>query len=112
MKVFVYGTLLAGERNHRALREAPFLGTARTTPGWALVDWGPYPAMVAGDGAVEGEVYAVDAATLARLDALEGEPYRRVGVILDGGGEAQAYVMPAASVAHLPRIASGSWRRR
>lgn len=115
MRVFVYGTLLSGEPNHAALAGARFAGAAETAPAFELVDLGPYPALVAGGATrVRGEVYDVDEATLAALDAFEGHPdlYVRIRVTLADGTEAIAYAMPRARVAGRPRIASGDWRRR
>jgi gamma-glutamylcyclotransferase (GGCT)/AIG2-like uncharacterized protein YtfP len=74
-RVLVYGSLLLGEPNHRILSRATLVGAARTKAGFTLYDLGAFPGMVAGgDDAILGEVYEVDAATLARLDALESHP--------------------------------------
>jgi gamma-glutamylcyclotransferase (GGCT)/AIG2-like uncharacterized protein YtfP len=52
-----------------------FLGPARTAPGLTLYSLGEYPGMVPDrddrDG-VTGELWAVEAVALARLDAFEG----------------------------------------
>ncbi len=86
--VFVYGTLKRGFANHNFLAGQAFLGDAVTGPGYALYDLGDYPGMVAragSAGAITGEVWSVDAACLAQLDALEGtaeEMYRRACVPL------------------------------
>jgi gamma-glutamylaminecyclotransferase len=72
--VFVYGTLKRGGSNHHYLAGQKFAGEARTPPGFRLFDLGEYPGMVAqGDDrtGVSGEVWAVDADCLARLDVLE-----------------------------------------
>lgn len=112
--VFVYGTLLRGERNHARLAGARYLGPARTRPRYALYHLGHYPGMTGGAGAVEGELYEVDAPLLAALDAFEGVPhlYRRSPVALDGGGPAEGYLLTRAQVAGRPRLPSGSWRAR
>ena len=87
-KIFVYGSLKRGFNNHAFLRGQSFLGTARTAAGFRLFDLGDYPGMIAwpGDQAgIEGEVWAVDAACLARLDQLEGTAeglYRRAAIAL------------------------------
>jgi gamma-glutamylaminecyclotransferase len=76
--LFVYGTLQRGQRNHRLLRGQPFVGEAVTEPLYRLVDCGRYPALVedaANGRPVRGEVYLVDAATIARLDVLEEVPH-------------------------------------
>lgn len=111
-RVFVYGTLLSGEPNHPVLAGAAFLGPATTAPAFRLVNLGPYPALVAdGATAVEGELYEVDDAGLARLDWLEGYPglYDRREIVLEAG-TAIAYLMRPEQVAGMPRIASGRWR--
>src|SRR5437773_203444 len=60
-RVFVYGTLLAGERNHHHLERARLVAEARTPPAFTLYDFGPFPGMVAtGNHTVVGEVYEVD----------------------------------------------------
>lgn len=112
--VFVYGTLRAGEPNHRLLRGAEALGPDRTRPEHELANLGPFPALVAGGTvSVHGEVYRVDAPTLARLDALEGCPtlYQRERLQLLSGRWAWVYVMRRDQVAGRPRIRSGDWRQ-
>ncbi len=117
MKVFVYGTLLRGESNHRTLDGARFVGREKTRPDYRLLDLGAYPAIVAdGSTSVVGEVYEVNAAGLARLDRLEGHPtmYLRTPVVLAGGTEAFVYVMRERPTwrRNAPTITSGDWRRR
>ncbi len=114
-RVFVYGTLMRGEPNHRLLAGADYLGRARTEPAFELVDLGAFPAMVPGGRtAVSGEVYAVDDPTLAALDRLEGHPrfYRRRAVRLDDGTDVLAYLLEARQVRGRRRIPGGDWRKR
>ncbi len=101
--VFVYGTLKRGERNHYFLASAEYLGPAFTEPLYRMIDCGPYPAMLDSTqtsslGAeplpISGEVYRIDAATLAELDRLEdeGRLYRRAVIevlSIDGGACSQ-----------------------
>ncbi|CAM4542695.1 gamma-glutamylcyclotransferase family protein [Myxococcus xanthus] len=113
-RVFVYGTLLSGEPNHRLLRGARLIGPARTQPRFTLYDYGPFPALASrGTHAVEGEVYEVDALMLAALDKLEGHPYfyERKSITLDGAGRVEAYLFPKERLAGRPIIESGCWRR-
>ncbi len=75
--LFVYGTLKRGGANHGWLDGQTFLGPARTGPGVTLYSLGEYPGLVAEPSdreGVVGELWAVDAACLARLDAFEGVP--------------------------------------
>lgn len=112
-RVFVYGTLLAGERN------AGCAGNARRQKAWTLgtlydTGW-RFPAFVRrGRTRVLGEVLTVDDGGLRAMDRLEGCPrlYRRerIQASLVGGGRVLAwvYVMNALP-ADAPVIASGDW---
>jgi gamma-glutamylcyclotransferase (GGCT)/AIG2-like uncharacterized protein YtfP len=91
--LFVYGTLRKGGENHALLEHARFVGAATTAERYALfVDGIPFLASMPPVHRVRGEVYAVDDATLARLDELEGHPrwYERrpVTVVLDAAARA------------------------
>lgn len=113
VRLFVYGTLLRGERGAQLMAGAEWIGPAVTAPVFTLhrVEW--YPALARGGAtAVQGELYRVPAAVLAALDDYEGEDYARVEVALADGTVAEAYVMHAARVVGLEVIASGDWRRR
>jgi gamma-glutamylcyclotransferase (GGCT)/AIG2-like uncharacterized protein YtfP len=73
--VFVYGTLKRDGSNHAQLAGQTWVGPARTSPGFTLYSLGEYPGLVAEPAdrsGVTGELWAVDAAALARLDAFEG----------------------------------------
>ena len=112
-RVFVYGSLLAGEPNHRVLARATLVAKARTEPRFALHDLGAFPAMVDGGAhAVDGEVYEVDADTLAALDRLEGHPrfYRRAAIVLADGSSADSYLLSSAQVEGHAVISTGCWR--
>jgi gamma-glutamylaminecyclotransferase len=111
--VFVYGTLRQDEVNHDLLAQARFVAEGRTEPSFELFDLGSVPAMsTGGETAVLGEVYAVDDATLARLDRLEGHPsfYQRTQIRLDDGHEVETYLMDRARMRGRAPIASGDWR--
>lgn len=88
--VFVYGTLKHGGSNHEWIAQQQFVAEARTQPLYRLHDLGGYPGMVRDENGVsiQGEVWEVDEAGLARLDVLEdtaGGEYERVVVRLEGG---------------------------
>lgn len=70
--LFVYGTLKRGQCRSSFLRGYRFLGYAVSEPRYALIDLGPYPALLrSGESCVRGELYEVDMACLARLDVVE-----------------------------------------
>jgi gamma-glutamylaminecyclotransferase len=114
--VFVYGSLRKGEFNHRLLAVPGarlIMAKSRTEPGYELRDLGAFPGMVRGGaGAVIGEVYEVDEATLAALDRLEGHPrfYSRTRIALDDGTIVEAYLLSPGRVMGRPVIPTGDWR--
>lgn len=114
-ELFVYGTLLRGERSHHLLCGARFLRETATATGFRLVDLGEYPGMVTADsGVVVGELYRVDEASLRRLDAFEGHPevYWRTEIRLVDRSLAQVYLLSPDRARGRPGIPSGDWRRR
>ncbi len=76
MKIFVYGTLKRGHRNHNLLHTAEYLGRAASLgDSFSMYCNGSYPVLVRNgfrDQAVYGELYLVDDETLKALDWLEG----------------------------------------
>ena len=74
-RIFVYGTLKHGCKNHHHLAGQIYVGEARTVPGFRLYHLGSYPGMVADPTDLEGvigELWDVDAAALTHLDEFEG----------------------------------------
>lgn len=108
--VFVYGTLKRGQPHHGRLQGAPFLGTARLR-GACLHDLGPFPMAIAGEGCVQGELYAVARGTLPQLDAFEGCPrlYQRHWLALEDGRQAWVYLGQPRQVRHARRSPEGVW---
>jgi gamma-glutamylaminecyclotransferase len=95
--IFVYGTLREGQWNHHLLDSSKFLGMAKTKMRYALYGSGvPFLSRADSVSHVKGEVYAVDDATLRRLDQLEGHPdaYKReqAEVVLQDGTELIAWI--------------------
>jgi gamma-glutamylcyclotransferase (GGCT)/AIG2-like uncharacterized protein YtfP len=73
-RVFVYGTLKSGFRNHYLLEECEFFGGAATVPTYKMIENGFPVIMRDPEGKpLAGEIYIVDDNTLARLDQLERE---------------------------------------
>ena len=115
VRLFVYGLLLQGEREHDLLEGAPLLGEARTVPEHTLVDLNFYPVLlVGGQVAVLGELYGVSRHLRFKLDVHHQCPvlFRRVTVKLSDGTEAETYVMDEEKVRGKRRLRAGSWRGR
>jgi gamma-glutamylcyclotransferase (GGCT)/AIG2-like uncharacterized protein YtfP len=102
-RVFVYGTLRRGHRNHFLLETSSFTGEAATLRPYWMITTGAFPvvldAVPADFGlpplAIAGEIYHVDDATLEQLDRLEdkGRAYdRKVTDVYEGGHKVQAYI--------------------
>ena len=95
--LFVYGTLLRGQSNHRHLAGSALVGEAVTVDCFALYLDG-LPMVFEHDpvSPIHGELYRVSPATLAMLDRLEGHPevYRRsrVAVRVKGGSIIDAWL--------------------
>lgn len=114
-RVFVYGTLLTGERNARWA-----LG-ARRVPAYArgtIYDTGfGYPAFVRkGETRIEGELLFVNDEGFKSMDRLEGYPrlYRREEIMVtteSGRRKAWVYIMNRLPE-HAKVIESGDWRNR
>jgi gamma-glutamylaminecyclotransferase len=114
-RLFVYGTLRRGERNHRLLTHSAFVGLACTVPGFRLYNLGHFPGMVAiSRGRVHGELVDVDDATLARVDELESHPrfYLRTPIALADGQIVETYLLRVDQVGGRPAISGGDWTRR
>ena len=102
MVVFVYGTLKSGLSNHRILGGSTLIGAGHTVTRFRLFCNGffPYIARAHKPGTghrIEGELYSVNAATLANLDRLEGVAgglYTRetIAVEREDGSRVKAFV--------------------
>ena len=107
--VFVYGTLLKGEANHRYLENSTLLGTS-VIEGYDLYDVGWYPAIVPGDSLIIGELYNVAKSDIPAIDRLEGEGslYRKQceRVILNGKSYFAFIYVYLGDVSDLERISS------
>jgi gamma-glutamylcyclotransferase (GGCT)/AIG2-like uncharacterized protein YtfP len=102
-RVFVYGTLRRGHRNHFLLKMSNFIGEAATLRPYWMITTGAFPvvldAVPANFGfsplAVAGEIYRVDDATLEQLDRLEdkGRAYdRKMTDLYESGHKVQAHI--------------------
>ena len=128
-RLFLYGTLMPNEGNHRLIERHVRSARPATIEG-VLVDLEAFPALIPGDGIVEGMLLELDDRAMEITDRLEGfhpdgnhSLYVRKEVIarLDDGEEVQAwtyeYANPSA-IANRPRLVIGrpeeacrhSWR--
>ena len=115
VRLFVYGLLLQGEREHALLEGARLLEETSTAPQHTLVDLNFYPVLLlGGQVAVVGELYAVSRELRFKLDVHHQCPalFRRVRVRLADGTEAETYAMDEDKVRGKRRIRGGSWRGR
>jgi gamma-glutamylcyclotransferase (GGCT)/AIG2-like uncharacterized protein YtfP len=98
-QIFVYGSLKSGRSAHHLLA-----GAQRQADGWLdgvrLGRFEDYPMLWCGDQAINGEVYRVDPALMAQLDAYEGLPndYIRLQRQLRDGRQLWVYMHPSAGL--------------
>ena len=126
MKVFVYGTLMAGERNHTVVADLVADIESASLPGYDLHYYGspnsfPFIREASAASVVIGEVlYFADAdadAALARLDALESHPrfYERIETAVDVDGVEETvfvYSMPESRQRDGGKVFMNSFRHR
>jgi len=113
LPIFVYGTLKRGEQRERCWPYSPLKVEAATTRG-RLYRLDEYPAMIAGDDLILGELWTIRAEHLAEtlrvLDAIECfgmddvDLYTRVIVECQGptGNRQRAFTYYYAAPAELP----------
>jgi gamma-glutamylcyclotransferase (GGCT)/AIG2-like uncharacterized protein YtfP len=118
-RLFVYGTLKAGCRNHDCLPRGSELLCKTSIEGFQLWNLGPYPCVTRGEGTVFGEVWLVSSSAWPELDEFEGVPdglYRREHVVTTCGLATQVYVWaagyypPLTPTAFGKLIPSGVWK--
>jgi gamma-glutamylaminecyclotransferase len=117
-KLFVYGTLKKGFRNHRLLEGAKYLCDGFLS-GYGMHSMGAYPAIRPSSDApgVHGELYEITDDMLPSLDRLEGVPhlYTREVESIEcpdkdyGAVGLYAYVYVFARPLHGRIMRSGEW---
>lgn len=114
-RLFIYGTMLPGERDHGLLASAELIGPALTEPLFQLVELNVYAVLIPdGKVAVHGELYALDLETRRQLDVKRQVPvlFQRAPIRLADGTEAETYLMDPDQVRGKRRLAHGDWRKR
>src|SRR5260370_41201753 len=109
-RLFVYGTLLSGERDHSLLKGSWRLDVASTEPVFELHDIGAYAAMVPGGRtAILGELYAMDLQTLAAIDVRRQGPilFKSLQILLADGSQAGCYTIAPDKVRGRRRLGTG-----
>lgn len=113
--VFVYGTLMRGERAHSFLSGAKFIGEYRLDD-YAMYNLGWFPGISPSKGdCVFGEVYEVDLETLQEMDVYEGEGhlYHRTRVVVQNEtGMNDVFVYVYAQEIFGDKIEGGKWNER
>lgn len=112
--VGVYGTLKRGHANHAAfLARFPLVRAGAVRIPFRLFGNEEYPMLVPARelNPVVLETYRVDAGTVAKLDAFEGQfGYRRVEVVPEGEtGPVALYVHPGPPPADFVPAPGGEW---
>lgn len=95
VNVFVYGTLMKGQRAEHLLGPNRVLKGDAVLEGYDVYDLGYYPAIAHGSGRAYGEVWEIEERSLRTLDHYEGEGdlYLREKVpVKVGNDEVEAYV--------------------
>ncbi|MDP6353896.1 MAG: gamma-glutamylcyclotransferase family protein [Planctomycetota bacterium] len=126
MFLFVYGTLMSGERRFPQLPVPPkTIHRARTSGRLIHITPGDYPGLLEGEGTVHGELMEFDDAAetdiLHTLDKIEGyygpgqkNYYDRKSILVtredDEVFEAWTYIYTGGGT--WPEIKDGDWRRR
>ncbi len=71
MKLFVYGSLMQGQRNHEHLKDSAFLGEAETGSEFEMLTNGSIPICRRGSEVVHGELYEASEAVIKDIEVLE-----------------------------------------
>lgn len=119
MKVFLYGTLMKGERNNHLLKSSKFIKDIKTTPNFTMYSCTHFPAVIeGGNTSIKGELWWVTERDLIDLDRLESHPnfYVRKQIELENGEKVEAYILPIdilnGCIGSWKENVTGSWRAR
>ena len=110
--IAVYGSLKKGHFNNDWLRGCNYLGDIKTKPDYTLLDFGPYPAIVAnGETAIHCEIYEVAEYTFVDLSRMEYAAGYDLTQIETEYGAAVLYVFDdnTYDTSSSPVVESGNW---
>lgn len=112
INVFVYGSLKKGFGNHKHHLEDQRFVKNVTIEGFDMYSIGAFPAIVDGEGTIQGEMYKVSIEAFKSLDRLEGYPnhYDRKLVKCTTGEEAWIYYYKTAPYSR-QKVESGIWEQ-
>lgn len=115
MYIFVYGTLMRGEKAHDYLAGARYAGTY-SLRDHAIYNLGRYPGIRPKVGsAVLGEVYEIDLDMLKNMDIYEDEGSlynRRTALVENESGTLNAYIYVYAKEINEQEIKGGRWNMK
>jgi gamma-glutamylcyclotransferase (GGCT)/AIG2-like uncharacterized protein YtfP len=115
MRLFVYGTMMSGQRDHAVVERFECVGCVQTKPLYTLVDIDRYAALTSeGTTSIHGELYLLDEASLALVDRACGAPHlfhRKTLSLLDDT-PAESHFMTMEQLRGKRRLPTGNWLER
>jgi gamma-glutamylcyclotransferase (GGCT)/AIG2-like uncharacterized protein YtfP len=111
-KVFIYGTLRPGFKNHHKLREARVIERKKRVAGYKMFNCGDYPIVQPssqGFSTVEGDIISIPESRLEELDRFEGVPEGEFQRIRDKTHGFWIYVSGPNPPRTLNPMESGVW---
>jgi len=113
VKIFVYGSLRKGMRNHSEEMDAYFLQND-TIKNYKMYSLRYYPFIISGNGIIQGEVYDIPEDMFNQIDGMEiNAGYKRVTNKTENGIMAIYYIFESMPI-HNRRpeiVEGGDWKK-